>query len=46
MQEYVLKDRQKILIEDFLDENGNDPLCASFSVVLELGDQFSVVALK
>ena len=46
MQEYVLKDRQKILIEDFLDENGNDPLCAGFSVELELGGQFFIVTLK
>ena len=46
MQAYVSQYRQKILIEDFLDENGNHPLCTNFSVVLELGDQFSIVTLK
>ena len=46
MQGYVSQNKKKVLIQGFLDSNGQNPLCTNFSEVLVLGDGFSIVALK
>ncbi len=46
MQAYASQNKGKVLIQGFLDSNGQNPLCTNFSEVLVLGDGFSIVALK
>lgn len=46
LQYMANENNQKVLVEDFVDLNGSDPLCKNFHVVVDLGDRFTVVKLN